>query len=69
MALNQELLAILACPMCKSELEMQGNEEGLACSTCKVVYPIREEIPVMLADEAVPQELWDQGRRSIKETS
>ena len=56
MALNNELLQILACPKCKGSLELLGQEEGLKCTACAVVYPIREEIPVMLIDEAIPLE-------------
>jgi len=66
MALNKDLLEILACPVCKGGLELQGEEEGLSCRTCAVVYPIREEIPVMLPEEAVPQAQWDQGRREAE---
>ncbi len=67
MALNKELLAILACPTCKSELVVMGQEEGLHCPACEVVYPVQDEIPVMLAEEAVPLDLWEQGRRSAKD--
>lgn len=63
MALNKELLRILACPKCKGDLELLAQEEGLKCSACAVVYPVREEIPVMLIDEAVPVVKWDQGVR------
>ncbi len=63
MALNKELLNILACPKCKGNLELLAREEGLKCAACGVVYPIREEIPVMLIDEAVPLAKWDQGVR------
>ena len=63
MALNKELLQILACPKCKGDLELLPKEEGLKCAACAVVYPVREEIPVMLIDEAVPVEKWDQGAR------
>ncbi len=63
MALNKELLNILACPTCKGELQLLGKEEGLACEKCAVVYPVREEIPIMLVDEAVPQSDWDAGAR------
>ncbi|NLW80419.1 MAG: Trm112 family protein [Desulfovibrionales bacterium] len=65
MALNNELLQILACPKCKGSLELLGQEEGLKCTACAVVYPIREEIPVMLIDEAVPVARWDQGVREV----
>ncbi|MBE1425354.1 uncharacterized protein YbaR (Trm112 family) [Desulfomicrobium macestii] len=63
MALNKELLQILACPKCKGDLELIGQEEGLKCAACDVVYPVREEIPVMLIDEAIAVEKWDQGVR------
>lgn len=66
MALNKELLKILACPKCKGDLELLPQEEGLKCGACDVVYPVREEIPVMLIDEAVPVAKWDQGVRQSK---
>lgn len=65
MALNRELLHILACPKCKGSLELLGAEEGLKCAACAVIYPIRDEIPVMLIEEAVPAEKWDQGQREV----
>lgn len=66
MALNPELLKILACPKCKGELALAGADEGLSCAACKVVYPIREDIPIMLIEEAVPAVEWDGGKRSAK---
>ena len=54
MAISQELLDILACPKCKGELQLTEKQDGLACHACKLVYPIREDIPVMLIDEAKP---------------
>ncbi len=64
MSLNKELLQILACPKCKSDLTLVGEEDGLLCSQCALVYPIREEIPVMLIDEAIPEQDWEQGVRT-----
>ncbi len=52
MAVSQELLDILACPMCKTPVKLTGDKQGLKCSTCGRVYPIRDDIPVMLVDEA-----------------
>ena len=54
MAISPELLEILRCPKCKSEVELKKDESGLKCtnSECALVYPIRDEIPVMLVDEA-----------------
>ncbi|GAB6886837.1 Trm112 family protein [Desulfothermus okinawensis JCM 13304] len=56
MALNKELLDILACPKCKGDLELTENEDGLICYQCKLVYPIKEEIPIMLIEEAIKLE-------------
>jgi uncharacterized protein len=58
MAISKELLEILACPKCKGDLELTTAEDGLICRKCALVYPIREEIPVMLVEEAVPLESW-----------
>lgn len=52
MALSSELLKILACPRCKGEVLLRENEDGLVCNACRLVYPVRDGIPVMLADEA-----------------
>lgn len=52
MALDKELLDILACPKCKGELRTNKKGDGIICDMCKLVYPIRDDIPVMLIDEA-----------------
>ena len=52
MPVNPELLKILVCPLCKAELSLVHNDEGLKCSECNRVYPIRDDIPVMLVPEA-----------------
>jgi uncharacterized protein len=52
MAISQELLAILVCPMCKTPVRLTTDNSGLKCQTCHRVYPIRDDIPVMLVDEA-----------------
>ncbi len=52
MALSKELLDILACPRCKGELELLSGESGLICHACRLKYPIRDDIPVMLVEEA-----------------
>ncbi len=54
MALSQELLDILACPKCKGEIHLNQAQDGLVCEACKLVYPVKEDIPVMLIDEAKP---------------
>lgn len=52
MGLSKELLVILACPKCKKEVHLTENESYLVCNHCKLKYPIREGIPVMLIEEA-----------------
>lgn len=54
MTLSPELLAILVCPKCKGELEYRAAEPALVCHRCAVKYPVRDDIPVMLVDEAQP---------------
>lgn len=58
MALKKELINILACPKCKGRLTVKPAEDGLACAKCAVVYPVRDEIPIMLVDQAVPEGEW-----------
>ncbi len=58
MALKKELIDILACPKCKGSLVVTSKEDGLACEKCKVVYPVRDEIPIMLVDQAIPEKEW-----------
>ena len=52
MAISQDLLEILACPSCKAKVEMKPDGSGLKCVQCHRFYPIRDDIPVMLIDEA-----------------
>jgi len=52
MAISQDLLDILACPKCKGPLRLIDKPESLVCDTCKLRYPIKEDIPIMLIDEA-----------------
>lgn len=50
--ISRELLEILACPKCKGEIELDRQGRALICRTCRLVYEIREGIPVMLIEEA-----------------
>lgn len=54
MALPPELLEILVCPKCKGDLEYRQSEAELVCHACRLVYPIEDDIPIMLIDEAKP---------------
>jgi uncharacterized protein len=52
MTISQELLAILVCPVCKKPVQLLTDNSGLKCGACKLVYPVRDDIPVMLPEEA-----------------
>ena len=59
MAIDRELLEILACPKCKGDIRLvekskTHGEDGLICEKCYLLFPIREGIPVMLINEAIP---------------
>ncbi|HEY4706010.1 MAG TPA: Trm112 family protein [Thermodesulfobacteriota bacterium] len=54
MAIDKELLDILACPKCKGRIRLSEKKDGLVCERCRLVYPIKDDIPVMLVDEALP---------------
>jgi uncharacterized protein YbaR (Trm112 family) len=50
--ITQDLLQILVCPACKVALEYRQNPESLKCTQCHRVYPVKDDIPIMLLDEA-----------------
>lgn len=65
MKINKELLNILACPRCRSELSLAEENNiplGLICASCAVVYPIKDNIPVMLIKDAIPLEKWQDNK-------
>jgi uncharacterized protein len=49
----QDLLDILVCPLCKKPLVLKDEGRSLKCAECDRVYPVRDDIPIMLVDEAV----------------
>ncbi|MBI5118722.1 Trm112 family protein [Candidatus Poribacteria bacterium] len=51
--IDPELLAILACPKCKGDIHLNDKQDGLICDACKLMYPIKDDIPIMLIDEAI----------------
>ena len=51
--MNKDLLEILCCPKCKGDIKRNESEDGLICDTCKLMYLIKNDIPIMLIDEAV----------------
>lgn len=50
--ISKELLDILACPKCKGSVVLTEKKDGLICESCKLLYEIRDDIPIMLIDEA-----------------
>ena len=52
MAISEELLEILACPKCKGNIHLNDAQDGLICNQCKLLYEIKDDIPIMLIDEA-----------------
>ena len=52
MSISKELLDILACPKCKGDIYLTEKEDGLVCDACKLMYEIKDDIPIMLIDEA-----------------
>ena len=53
MSIDPELLSIMACPKCKGEIHLNDKSDGLICDACRLMYPIKEDIPIMLIDEAI----------------
>jgi uncharacterized protein YbaR (Trm112 family) len=52
MAIDPQLLEILACPVCKVSVTLTPDRSGLRCGQCLRVYPIQDDIPIMLVEEA-----------------
>ncbi len=50
--ISQELLDILVCPSCKGDLDHKQEPERLICKKCRLVYPVKDDIPIMLIDKA-----------------
>jgi uncharacterized protein YbaR (Trm112 family) len=52
--MDARLLDILVCPICKANLEYRKAEAELVCKPCRLAFPVRDGIPIMLQDEARP---------------
>ncbi len=53
MPVDEKLLEILACPKCKGDVRLNDDKSGLICDQCKLLYSIKDDIPIMLIDEAI----------------
>jgi hypothetical protein len=56
MPIDPELLEILACPACRTPLELVKDGTALRCAACRRVFPIKDDIPVLLLDEATVED-------------
>ena len=56
MTISQQLLDILLCPKCKGDIYLTEKKDGLVCEACRLIYEIRDDIPIMLIEEAKPLE-------------
>ena len=54
MAIDQQLLDLLVCPQCKGDIQLNDKGDGLTCDNCRLLYEIRDDIPIMLVEEAKP---------------
>lgn len=52
--MDARLLDILVCPICKANLDYRKAAAELVCKPCKLAFPVRDDIPIMLEDEARP---------------
>lgn len=58
MPVPKELIEILVCPKCKGELEYREREDVFICPRCSLVYEVKDDIPIMLIEEAIPLQKW-----------
>lgn len=58
MPIDPEFLAILACPVCKGPLTLTASQDGLYCAACQLVFPIEDDIPILLPERGVPTADW-----------
>jgi uncharacterized protein len=54
MAIDRQLLELLVCPRCKGDIRLNAEHDGLICDACRLLYEIRDDIPIMLIEEAKP---------------
>lgn len=54
MPVNPELMEILVCPKCRGSIYLEPSQEGIICDNCRLRYEVRDDIPIMLIDQAQP---------------
>lgn len=56
MPISPELVEIVACPKCKGPVRLKDDESGFVCAGCRLIYPVIDDIPNFLVEEALPLE-------------
>jgi uncharacterized protein YbaR (Trm112 family) len=56
MPISPELIEIVACPKCKGPVKLKDDESGFVCAACRLIYPVIDDIPNFLVEEALPLE-------------
>ncbi|MCH5276462.1 MAG: Trm112 family protein [Desulfovibrionaceae bacterium] len=59
------ILNLLNCPDCGCALRVMDSHTGLVCPSCRLVYPIRDDVPFLIREEAVPLSAWTHGARAL----
>ncbi len=66
--MDKELLALLACPACRGEITLLPDGDGLLCAKCAKVYPVEDDIPILLIEQAIDSDLWEKNKPGNRET-
>ncbi len=53
MAINKKLIEVICCPVCRGNLKEDENGKFLICNNCKIKYPVKDDIPVLIVDEGI----------------
>ena len=56
--LNRKLLDLLVCPICKDPFFLLSKKDGLHCKKCKLVFPIQNDIPILIIEKAIAEHVW-----------
>jgi uncharacterized protein YbaR (Trm112 family) len=54
MTVNPELMEILVCPKCRGSIYLEASQKGIICDSCRLRYEVRDDIPIMLIEQAQP---------------
>lgn len=54
--MDEKLIKVLSCPVCRSEIKYNSEKNEIICPECKRLYPVKDDVPVMLESEAKTEE-------------